>query len=143
MGPTATKVGSGGKRDAASESAEQRLSVLELARESGNVAEACCQRGLDRTSFYQWKRRSRLGSPEDGLFGSGGTDSLDQTQGFAGLKELAPIQESQPQTTPAETVARIKELVLEHPAYGRLEPLLSWEGQRVSAVTIETRRVAP
>jgi len=36
-----------------------------------------------------------------------------------------------------------QELVLEHPAYGRLEPLLSWEGQRVSAVTIETRRVAP
>ena len=164
MGRTATKVGSGGKRDAASESAEQRLSVLELARESGNVAEACCQRGSDRTSFYQWKRRSRLGSPEGGgvppwgvqgrlrrtsssdrSFGSGGTDSLDQTQGFAGLKELAPIHKSHPQTTPAETVARIEELVLEHPAYGcnRLEPLLSWEGQRVSAVTIQTRRVGP
>ena len=66
MGRTATKVGSGGKRDAASESAEHRLSVLELARESGNVAEACRQRGLDRTSFYQWKRRSRLGSPLGG-----------------------------------------------------------------------------
>ena len=59
------------------------------------------------------------------------------------MKELAPIHKSHPQTTPAETVARIEELVLEHPAYGRLEALLSWEGQRVSAVTIQTRRVGP
>ena len=132
MGRTATKVGSGGKRDAASKLAEHRLSVLELARELGNVAEACRQRGLDRTSFYEWKRRLR-------------TDSLDQTHGFEGLKDLPPIHKSHPQTTPPETVARIKELALEHPAYGcnRLEALLSLEGQRVSAVTIQTRRVGP
>lgn len=37
-------------RDAASKVARQRLSVLELARELGNVAEACRQRGMDRTS---------------------------------------------------------------------------------------------
>jgi transposase-like protein len=55
--------------------AQSRLSVLELARELGNVAEACRQRGLDRTSFYEWKRRF-------------------QTQGFEGLKD------SHPQTTP-------------------------------------------
>lgn len=132
MGRTATKVGGGGKRDAASKLAEHRLSVLELARELGNVAEACRQRGLDRTSFYEWKRRLR-------------TDSLDQTHGFEGLKDLPPIHKSHPQTTPPETVARIKELALEHPAYGcnRLEALLSLEGRRVSAVTIQTRRVGP
>lgn len=120
MGRTATKVGSGGKRDAASKLAEHRLSVLELARELGNVAEACRQRGLDRTSFYEWKRRF-------------------QTHGFEGLKDLPPIHKSHPQTTPPETVARIKELALEHPAYGcnRLEALLSLEGRRVSAVTIQ------
>ncbi len=44
-------------RDAATKVAQHRLSVLELARELGNVAEACRQRGLDRTSFYEWKRR--------------------------------------------------------------------------------------
>ena len=44
-------------RDAASKVAQQRLSVLELARELGNVAEACRLRGMDRTSFYEWKRR--------------------------------------------------------------------------------------
>ena len=49
------------------------MSVLELASELGNVAEACRQRGKDRTSFYEWKRRF-------------------QTQGFDGLKGLPPIR---------------------------------------------------
>jgi hypothetical protein len=40
-------------RDAASKVARHRLSVLELAREPGNVAEACRQRGMDRTSYYE------------------------------------------------------------------------------------------
>ena len=74
-------------RDADSKLAQHRLSVLELAKELGNVAEACRQRGLDRTSFYEWKRRF-------------------QTQGFEGLKDLPPIHKSHPQTTPPETVAR-------------------------------------
>jgi len=38
-------------RDAETKLAQGRLSVLELAKELGNVAEACRQRGLDRTSF--------------------------------------------------------------------------------------------
>lgn len=64
-------------RDAVSKFTQQRLSVIELARELGNVAEACRQRGLDRTSFYEWKRRL-------------------QTQGFEGLKDLPPIHKSHP-----------------------------------------------
>ncbi|SDL80792.1 helix-turn-helix domain-containing protein, partial [Paracoccus chinensis] len=87
------------KRDAGTKLAQQRLSVLELAKELGNVAEACRQRGLDRTSFYEWKRRF-------------------QTQGFEGLKDLPPIHKSHPQTTPPETVERIRALALAHPAYG-------------------------
>ena len=51
---------------AKSKLAEHRLSVLVLARELGNLAEASRQRGLDRTRFYELKRRS-------------------QTQGFEGL----------------------------------------------------------
>ncbi|PTM99677.1 hypothetical protein C8N32_1433 [Rhodovulum imhoffii] len=35
-------------RDTATKLAQQRLSVLELARELGNVAEACRQRDMDR-----------------------------------------------------------------------------------------------
>lgn len=37
--------------------ARQRLSVLELAEQLGNSWEACRRRGMDRTSFYEWKRR--------------------------------------------------------------------------------------
>lgn len=108
------------KRDATTKLAEHRLSVLELAKELGNVAEACRRRGLDRTSFYEWKRRF-------------------QTQGFESLKDLPPIHKRHPQTTPAETVERIKELSLEHPGYGcnRIEAMLSLEGKRVSSITIQ------
>lgn len=101
------------KRDADSKLAQRRLSVLELARELGNVAEVCRQRGLDRTSFYDWKR-------------------WFQTQGFEGLKDVPPIHKSHPQTTPPERVARIRALVLAHPAYGcnRFEAMLALEGTR-------------
>jgi hypothetical protein len=96
------------KRDADTKLAQSHLSVLELAKELGNVAEACRQRGLDRTSFYEWKRRF-------------------QTQGFEGLKDLPPIHKSHPQTTPPEVVDKIKALALAHPAYGcnRHEALLA------------------
>ena len=77
--------------------ARQRMGVLELAAALGNAAEACRRRGMDRTSFYEWKRRF-------------------QTHGFEGLKDLPPIHKSHPQTTPPETVERIKQLALEHPA---------------------------
>jgi len=107
-------------RDAGTKLAEHRLSVLELAKELGNVAEACRRRGLDRTSFYEWKRRF-------------------QTHGFEGLKDLPPIHKSHPQATPPETVERIRALALEHPAYGcnRLEAMLALEGRRVSSITIQ------
>ena len=107
-------------RDAGTKVAEQRLSVLELAKELGNVAEACRRRGMDRTSFYEWRRRF-------------------QTHGFEGLKDLPPIHKSHPQTTPPETVEKIKALALEHPAYGcnRFEAMLALEGIRVSSITIQ------
>ena len=73
-------------RDAATKVAEHRLSVLELARELGNVAEACRRRGMDRSSFYAWKRRF-------------------QTHGFEGLKDLPPIHKCHPQTTPFSTAS--------------------------------------
>jgi hypothetical protein len=43
--------------DAETKVAKQRLSVLDLAARLGNTAEACRRRGMDRTSFYEWKRR--------------------------------------------------------------------------------------
>ncbi len=105
----ANKTPGKGQRDASSKLVEHRLSVLELAKELGNVAEACRRRGLDRTSFYEWKRRF-------------------QTQGFEGLKDLPPIHKSHPMTTPPEVVDRIKDLAFEHPAYGcnRITYICGW-----------------
>jgi len=37
--------------------AHQRLSVLQLAEVLGNVSEACRQRDISRTQFYEYKRR--------------------------------------------------------------------------------------
>jgi transposase InsO family protein len=107
-------------KDAKEKLAHRRLTVLELAARLGNVAEACRRGGIDRTSFYEWKRRF-------------------QFEGLDGLKDLPPIAKSHPMTTPPEVVGRIEALALTHPAYGcnRLEALLALEGRRVSAITIQ------
>src|SRR3712207_2512505 len=107
-------------KDANEKLAHRRLTVLELAERLGNVTEACRRGGIDRTSFYEWKRRFQL-------------------EGLDGLKDLPPIARSHPQTTPPETVERIRELALAHPAYGcnRIEALLALEGKRVSAITVQ------
>jgi transposase InsO family protein len=100
--------------------AHRRLTVLELAERLGNVAEACRRGGIDRTSFYDWKRRFQL-------------------QGLDGLKDLPPIAKSHPMATAPEVAARIEELALAHPAYGcnRIEALLALGGRRVSAITVQ------
>jgi transposase InsO family protein len=107
-------------KDANEKLAHRRLTVLELAERLGNVSEACRRGGIDRTSFYDWKRRF-------------------QTHGLDGLKDLPPIAKSHPMTTAPEVVARIAELALAHPAYGcnRIEALLALEGRRVSAITVQ------
>ena len=75
-------------KDPAIKLARKRLSVLELAQELGSVSKACKQAGMDRTSFYEWKRRF-------------------QTHGLEGLKDLPPIVKNHPQTTPPATVERV------------------------------------
>ncbi len=106
--------------DADTKVAKQRLSVLDLAAKLGNVSEACRRRGMDRASFYEWKRRF-------------------QTHGLDGLKDLPPIAKTHPQAIAAEIEERIVALALEHPSYGcnKLEKLLSLEGPYVSNVTIQ------
>lgn len=100
--------------------ARQRLSVLQLAEALGNVSNACRQRGMTRTQFYDYKRRFEL-------------------QGLEGLKDLPPIHKSHPQTTPPEVVERIVALSLEHPAWGcvRLSEHLKLDGVSVSSPTIQ------
>jgi hypothetical protein len=72
---------------------------------------------MSRTQFYEFKRRF-------------------QTHGFEGLKDLPPIHKSHPQTTPKETVERILELSLMHPAWGcsRISALLKLEGNEFDGV---------
>jgi hypothetical protein len=48
--------------DAEVKVAKQRLSVLDLMARLGN-AEVCRRRGMDRTSFYEWKRRFQTADP--------------------------------------------------------------------------------
>jgi transposase InsO family protein len=107
-------------KDPGEKLAHRRMTVLELAERLGNVTEACRRGGIDRTSFYDWKRRFQL-------------------QGLDGLKDLPPIAKSHPMATAPEVVARIEELALAHPAYGcnRIEAMLALEGRRVSAITVQ------
>jgi transposase InsO family protein len=100
--------------------AHHRLSVLELAESLGNVSEACRQRGMTRTQFYEYKRRF-------------------QTHGLEGLKDLPPIHHSHPFTTPPEVVERILAMSLAHPGWGcvRLSDQLKLEGISVSSPTIQ------
>jgi transposase InsO family protein len=97
-----------------------KLSVLKLAEILGNVSEACRRRNVDRTSFYEYKRRF-------------------QTHGLEGLKDLPPVHHYHPQTTPVKTVEKILNLSLQHPAYGcgRLSDLLKLEQINISKVTIQ------
>jgi len=100
--------------------AHQRLSVLELAQALGNVSEACRQRDISRSQFYEYKRRF-------------------QTHGLEGLKDLPPIHHSHPWTTTPEVVQRILEVSLQNPAWGcvRLSNQLKLEGTSVSSPTIQ------
>src|SRR5690349_1404627 len=91
--PTNGKTARLAAKDPATKVAHQRLSVLQLAQELGSVSKACRQAGMDRTSFYEWKRRF-------------------QTHGLAGLKDLPPLPKSHPATTPEPVQERIVELAL-------------------------------
>lgn len=100
--------------------ARQRLSVLQLAQTLGSVSEACRQRGMTRTQFYEYKRRFEV-------------------QGLEGLKDLPPIHRTHPQTTPPAVVEQILALSLTHPAWGcvRLSEHLKLAGVSVSSPTIQ------
>jgi len=98
----------------------QRLSVLQLAEVLGNVTEACRQRDISRTQFYEYKRRF-------------------QTHGLEGLKDLPPIHKTHPFTTPPETVEKVVNLSIQHPSWGcnRLSDHLKLEGTYVSSPTVQ------
>jgi len=113
-------------KDPAEKLAHRRLSVLELAQELGCVSQACKRAGMDRTSFYEWKRRF-------------------QTHGLEGLKDLPSVHRDHPQTTPEETVQKVLALSERHPTRGCdstrgcdfLSDQLALAGVSLSAVTVQ------
>ena len=107
-------------KDPALKLAHKRLTVLQLAESLGNVSEACRRGGLDRTSFYEYKRRF-------------------QTHGLEGLKDLPPIHKTHPQTTPPEVVEKVLALSLANPTRGCvwLSDRLKLDGVSVSSPTVQ------
>ena len=75
---------------------------------------------MDRTSFYEWKRRF-------------------QTHRLEGLKDLPPIHKTHPQTTQPEKVEKILKASMEHPHRGccKLSDWLKLQGISVSSPTIQ------
>ncbi|MDD5766926.1 MAG: IS481 family transposase, partial [Candidatus Marinimicrobia bacterium] len=100
--------------------AQKRLSALELAKALGNVSEACRQRGISRSRFYEYKKRFK-------------------THGMEGLIDLPPIHKTHPQTTPPAVVKRILDLAVHNPMWGchRLSDQLKLTGVSVSGITIQ------
>jgi transposase InsO family protein len=107
-------------KDPATKLAHQRLSVLQLAEALGSVSAACRRAGMDRTSFYEWKRRFQI-------------------EGLAGLKDLPPIHKTHPHTTPPAVVERVLILSADNPAWGcvRLADQLGLEGIQISSPTVQ------
>lgn len=106
--------------DPATKLARSRMSVLELAQTLGNITDACRRTGMDRTSFYEWKRRF-------------------QTHGLEGLKDLPPVVKHHPMTTPEGVVKRILALAKAEPAKGcaYISHKLKLEGISVSSPTTQ------
>jgi transposase len=110
--PFSCKMGPDQKSDA-------RLRVLERAEALGNVAQACREHGIDRTSYYRLKKRY-------------------EQEGLHGLRNHPPIHKSHPQTTPAETVQQICEFALTHPRSSarQIMSLLAQKGIKISDITV-------
>ena len=78
-----------------------KVGVLELAKQLGNVSQACKMMGYSRDSFYRFKE----------LYDAGGEMALQE------LTRRKPIVKNR---TPPETEAIIIELSLEQPAFGQI-----------------------
>lgn len=99
--------------------AQGRLTLLQMAERLRNVSEACRQRGVSRSQFYEYKRAF-------------------QEYGFEGLKDRLPIPKTFPQETPPDIREKIIEVSLTHPTRGQASVAdhLRLEGIAVSPTTV-------
>lgn len=100
------------EKDASIKLTRKRMNVFEMAEALGNISEVCRRGRMDRTSFYEWKRRF-------------------QTHGLDGLIDLPQIPKSQPKTTSPENEVRVIEGSLAHPS--KLSVQLKLKGLRISS----------
>ncbi len=103
--------------------ARQRLKVIQLARQLGNVSEACRRSRISRTRFYEWKRRY-------------------EADGLAGLRDRRKHDVTIRGVTPDRMHQRILRVSLAHPSWGcdRVASFLNEEGLLLSGVTIQKVR---
>ena len=104
---------------------QRRLSVLDHARRSGNVAETCRIFGISRTRYYEWKRRAER----------------------YGLEALVPKERRAPQmpdATPTHVVEALLSMAVLRPTLGcrRYADLLAEQGYAIAKSTVQKHLVA-
>jgi transposase-like protein len=98
----------------------KRLETLELAEKLGNVSEACRITGMDRTSFYEWRKRFN-------------------SKGLTGLENKSSAPKKHPFTTPAHTTQLVVQTALKRPEWGciRIASKLAEHGLSISSPTVQ------
>lgn len=107
-------------KDPVEKIALQRMRTLQLADELKNVARACREGGMDRTSFYEWKRRFQL-------------------HGLDGLKDQPPVRKTHPNKTPEHVAQTVLDVSRKHPEFGckRVALELGIQGLSISHFTVQ------
>ena len=108
------------KQKTNSSAVEKRLQVIKLAKQIGNISEACRIHGMNRSSFYGWKRRYEL-------------------HGIEGLYNLPSTPKHNPRTTPQSVVDEIVHISLSNPSWGciRIAEKLKEQNIQISSPTVQ------
>jgi len=98
----------------------KRLETLKLAQKLGNVSEACRVTGMDRTSFYEWRKRFN-------------------SKGVMGLGNKSSAPKKHPFTTPGRISLMVVQIALQRPEWGciRIANNLAEKNISISSPTVQ------